>query len=92
MNRSILMLRCMLTRSDIRSSPEQTVVVCSTSKAAIMASPLKPEDVYQLKGSVGGIIELPGKLPSQMGNILEIDSVVRSVPVVSGHPDIQAQV
>ncbi len=67
-------------------------VVCSTSKAAIMASPLQPEHVDQLNGPVGGVVKLPEKLSFQVGDVLKIDSVMRPVPVVSGHPDVQAQI
>ena len=49
---------------------------------------LQPEHVDQLNGPVGGVVKLPGKLPSQVGDVLKIDSVMRPVPVVSGHPDV----
>ena len=68
MNRSALMLGCMLTRSDIRSKPEEMAVVCSTSKAAIIASPL------QLRTLISSVVLLVassnclGISPSQMGN------------------------
>ena len=51
---------------------------------------LQSEDIDQLNGSVYGIVELLGQLSSQTLNILEIDSFVGSVLVISGHFDILA--
>ena len=53
---------------------------------------LKPKDVDQLNGLVSGIVELPGQFLSKMRDVLETGSVVRSVPIVSGYPDVETQV
>lgn len=52
---------------------------------------LKPEDVDQLNGFVGGIAELPGQFLSKMRDVLEKGSVVRSVPIVSGDSGIEGK-
>ena len=52
---------------------------------------LQPEDVDQLNGPVGGIVELSRQLASKIRDVLEKGSVVRPVPVVSGYPDIKAR-
>ena len=51
---------------------------------------LQPEDVDQLNGFVGGIVELSRQLASKIRDVLEKGSVVR--PVVSGYPNVQPQV
>jgi hypothetical protein len=53
---------------------------------------LQPENVNQFNRLIGGVIKLPGKLPSQISNVLKIDSIVIAVAVVPGNPHIQAQV
>ena len=53
---------------------------------------LQPEDVDQLNGLVGGIVELSRQLASKIRDVLEISSVVRPVPVVSRYPNVETQV
>ena len=52
---------------------------------------LQPEDVDQLNGFVGGIVELPRQLASKMRDVLETGSVVLPIPVVSGDSGIEGK-
>ena len=52
---------------------------------------LKPENIDQFNRSISGVVELPGKLSSQIWNILKDNSIVLSIPVIPGYPDIEAQ-
>ena len=48
---------------------------------------LQPEDVNQIKDSVGGVVELPGHSLRRRGILTELYAAMGSIPVVSHNSD-----